>query len=440
MEDQSFGDRLKHAWNVFRSGETSQEKYVPAQTVQMIGSTGNRSFVRSDRKRLKPSSQRPFVGSMYNKIAVDVAAVPIKHVRTDDDDRYIETINSGLNECLSVEANLDQTGRDLVMDIVLSMFDEGVVAVVPVDCDVDIENHNTFQIHSMRTGKIVEWFPENVKVELYDERTGNFQQLLLPKKRIAIIENPFYAIMNQPNSTVTRLLEKINLLDKKDKENHSSKFNMILQLPYTIKSAARKQQAKDRLTDLENQLSNSQYGIAYVDGTEKIHQLNGSIDNALVSEIQRLTDDLRSELGITKEIFDGTADERTTLNYQNRTIEPILAAITGEFNRKFLTKTARTQGQEIKAINDPFRFVTIDKIIEVADTLTRNEIAVGNEIRTIIGWRPLDDPRAEELRNKNLNKSEYDMEDEMLEDEQYLEEEEQDLPPGQTPISALLNR
>lgn len=406
-EKPTLGSRLKHAWDVFKNGSTNVES--PFQNSQWSGyhtyNFGVGTNIRRDRVRLTPSTEKSIVASLYNKISVDVAAVPIKHIKTDSSGRYKETIKSGLNECLSVQANLDQTGRELIQDAVLSMFDEGVVAIVPVDTSVNLRSNNAFDILSMRVGKVLEWFPKDVKLSVYNENIGEQQVITLPKDKVAIIQNPFYSIMNERNSTLRRLIRKLNLLDLLDENNNSSKFNMILQLPYTIKTPARQKQAKERLQQLEEQLSGSTYGIAYVDGTEKITQLNRSIESDLVTQVDRLTKQLYSQIGITETVFDGTADEKTMLNYQNSTIEPVLSTICDEMIRKFLTKTARTQGQTLKFFKDPFKLVPIDNIADIADKFTRNEILSSNEVRSIVGLEPVNDARADELRNKNLNKS-----------------------------------
>lgn len=406
MPERSFRTRLKHAWNVFRSNSedptdfsTRSDPYGGAYRFG-VGSTS-----RPDRVRLSPNKERTIVSSIYNKIATDVAAVKIQHVKTNQDGRFEKVIHSGLNECLNVEANIDQTGRELIFDLVFSMFDEGVVALVPIDTNVSLKDSNTFDILSMRVGKITQWYPQNVRVELYDERDGSRREVVLPKNKICIIENPFYAIMNQNNSTLKRLIDKLNLLDTLDNRNYRSKLDLIVQLPYAVKGEARKKLANERIKSLEDQLENSVYGVAYIDSTEHITQLNRSVENKLFEQVNQLKEDLYSQLGITKSVFDGTADEKTMLNYQNSTIEPILSAITNEMIRKFLTKTARTQGQTIQFVSDPFRLVPVDNIAEIADKFTRNEILSANEIRSIIGVSPVADERADELRNKNLNVS-----------------------------------
>lgn len=410
-EKRTLGSRLKHAWNVFKNGSANVE--TPFQNSPWTGyhtyNFGVGSTSRLDRVRLAPSTEKSIVAALYNKIAVDVAAVPIKHIKTDENGRYKETIKDGLNECLSVQANLDQTGRELIQDAVLSMFDEGAVAIVPVETNISLTDNNSFDILSLRVGKIMEWFPRDVKLSVYNEATGLQETVTLPKEKVALIQNPFYSIMNERNSTLKRLIRKLNLLDLLDENNNSSRFNMILQLPYTIKTPARQKQAEERLQQLEEQLSGSTYGIAYVDGTEKITQLNRTIESDLVKQVEYLTEQLYSQIGITKTVFDGTADEKTNLNYQNSTLEPILSTIVDEMIRKFLTKTARTQGQTIKFFKDPFKLVPIDNIADIADKFTRNEILSSNELRAIVGLEPVEDPRADELRNKNLNQSKNDV-------------------------------
>lgn len=396
----SVRERLKHAWNAFASNSNNSNNSYVSNIVTYGGTTK-----RSDRERLRPSLEKSVVASLYNRIAIDVAAIPIKHVKINQNGSFEETINSGLNNCLSVEANLDQTGRELIFDAVLSMFDEGAVALVPVETSVDIRKSNSFDILSLRVGKIMNWYPDSVQVEVYDEKDGSKKPLFLPKKSVAIIENPFYSVMNEYNSTITRLIDKLNLLDVIDKQSGSGKLDLIIQLPYNLRSPSKKEQAKQRKQDIEDQLVNSQHGIAYIDQTEHVTQLNRSLDNNLMTQVEFLTTNLYSQLGITKEVFDGTADEQTMLNYYNRSLEPILSALTDEMIRKFLTKTARSQGQSIKFIRDPFRLVPVNQMADIADKFTRNEILSSNELRGIVGYRPIDDERANELRNRNLNAS-----------------------------------
>lgn len=393
MED-SLRSRIKSAWNVFMNKDPSRE----------FRDTGIGYSYRPDRPRFSRGNERSIVTSVYNKIALDVAAVAIRHVRLDDNGRYLEDIDSGLNNCLSLEANLDQTGRALIQDLVMSMFDEGCVALIPVDTDTDPET-GAFKINSMRTGKILEWKPRHVRVRAYDERTGRKEDIIVPKETTAIIENPLYAVINEPNSTMQRLIRKLNLLDIVDEQSSSGKLDLIIQLPYVIKTEARRQQAENRRKDIEDQLSGSKYGIAYTDGTERITQLNRSVENNLMKQIEYLTSMLYSQLGITTTILDGTADEQTMLNYNNRTIEPILSAIVDEMKRKFLSKTARSQKQSIMFFRDPFRLVPVNNLAEIADKFTRNEIMTSNEIRQVIGMKPSDDPKADELRNSNINQT-----------------------------------
>ena len=392
-------NRLQHAWNAFLNRDPTywRASYGPA------------SYYRPDKIRPTMGNERSMVSSVYNRIALDVAYIDIFHARLDDDGRYTEQISSGLNECLKLSANVDQTGKAFIQDIVMSMMDEGVVAIVPVDTTINPEKSGSFDILSMRTGKIKEWYPEHVTVELYNEKTGRKEDLLLPKNTIGIIENPLYAVMNEPNSTLQRLIRKLNLLDVIDEQSGSGKLDLIIQLPYVIKTPARKQQAEERRRDIEMQLAGSKYGIAYTDGTEKITQLNRPVENNLMKQIEYLTNLFFSQLGITQSILDGTADEKTMLNYYNRTIEPIVSSIVDEMKRKFLTKTARTQGQSIVYFRNPFKLVPVAELAEISDKLTRNEIASSNEIRQIIGWKPSDEPGADELRNKNLNQSKEEL-------------------------------
>lgn len=395
MAELSFGSRLKSAWNTFTNRD-------PTPLYGVIG-TGYTS--RPDRPRLSRGNEKSIVTSVYNRMSLDVAAINIKHCRLDENERYIETINSSLNECLSLEANIDQTSRSFLQDVVISMFDEGVVAIVPVDTDKDPNLTNSYDILSMRTGKILEYKPRHVQVRVYNDRTGQKEDVWMPKSQVAIVENPLYAVINDPNSTMQRLKRKLALLDVTDEQTASGKLDLIIQLPYVIKSEARRQQAEDRRKDIEMQLSGSKYGIAYTDGTEKITQLNRSVENQLLQQIEYLTNQLFSQLGMTQSILDGTADEQTMLNYYNRSIEPIVSAIVDEMKRKFLTKTARTQGQSISAFRDPFKLVPINNIAEIADKFTRNEILTSNEIRQIIGMKPSQDPKADQLVNSNISQS-----------------------------------
>lgn len=388
----SFGSRLKHAWNAFTGTDYT--------TYQDVG-PGYSS--RPDRIRLTRGNERSIITSVYNRIALDVAALNVQHIRLDKNGRFLSVIQDGLNTCLTVEANIDQTARAFIQDIVVSMLDEGCVAIVPVDTTYDPSVTGSYDIQTMRVGKILDWYPQHVRVRLYNERTGTKENILVPKSTVAIIENPLYAVVNEPNSTMQRLIRKLNLLDVIDEQSGSGKLDLIIQLPYVIKTEARRQQAENRRKDIEAQLSGTKYGIAYADGTERITQLNRSVNNNLMSQIEYLTSMLYSQLGITQSILDGTADEKTMLNYNNRTIEPIISAIVDEMKRKFLTKTARSQSQSISFFRDPFKLVPVNDIAEIADKFTRNEIMTSNEIRQVIGMKPSDDPRADELRNKNLS-------------------------------------
>lgn len=387
----NFGSRLKHAWNAFLNKDPTPSNVGPGY------------FYRPDRPRLSRGNERSIVTSIYNRLALDVAAISIMHVRLDKNGRYLETIDSGLNNCLTLEANIDQTGRAFVHDAVMSMMDEGAVALVPVDTTIDPKLSNSYDILTMRTGKVVEWHPRHVKVRVYNDRKGEKEEVMVPKSIVAIIENPLAAVINEPNSTMQRLIRKLNLLDAVDEQSSSGKLDLIIQLPYVIKTEARKQQAENRRKDIEQQLSGSKYGIAYTDGTERITQLNRSVENNLLKQIEYLTSMLYSQLGITQGILDGSADEKTMLNYYNRTIEPIVAALADEMKRKFLSKTARSQLQSISFFRDPFKLVPVSEMAEIADKFTRNEIMTSNEIRQIVGMRPSDDPKADELRNKNLS-------------------------------------
>lgn len=400
-----FLTRFQNAWNVFLG--RSPTKTLPAPTSYMYGGYS----YRPDRNRLTFGNERSIVSSIYNRIAIDVSNIAIRHVRIDENGQFKETISSSLNNCLTLDANLDQTGRALISDLVLSMFDEGCVAVVPIDTKRDPYKTDSYDILSLRVGKIVQWFPHQVKVELYNENIGQKQQVLLNKDTIAIIENPLYAVINEPNSILKRLIRKLNLLDAIDEQSSSGKLDLIIQLPYTIRSDKRKEQAEQRRADIEQQLAGSKYGIAYADATEHITQLNRPVENNLMNQIQYLTSMLYGQLGLTEEIFNGTANEQTMLNYYNTTVEPILSAITDEFKRKFLTQTARTQGQSIMFFRDPFKLVPINNIAEIADKFTRNEILSSNEIRGIIGFKPSSDPKADELINSNLNQSDAQLQE-----------------------------
>ena len=413
--EMDIGSRLKHAWNAFMNRDPTEVDY----------DIGPAYYYRPDRPRLTRGNERSIVTAVYNRIALDVSDIDIRHVRLDENGRYIEDIDSGLNNCLTVEANIDQTGKAFIQDVVMSMLDEGCVAIVPVDTTLNPKVTGSYDINSMRTGKIVQWYPQHVKVNLYNDKTGRKEEVTLPKSMVAIVENPLYAVMNEPNSTLQRLIRKLNLLDYVDEQTGAGKLDLIIQLPYVIKSNARRQQAEDRRADIERQLKDSKYGIAYTDGTERITQLNRPVENNLMKQIEYLTSMLYSQLGINQTVLDGTADEKTMLNYTNRSIGPIISAIVDEMKRKFLTKTARSQMQSIRYFKDPFKLVPVNEIAEISDKLTRNEIASSNEIRQIIGWKPSQDPAADELRNKNLNQQSPDMmapEDQMYEDPAAYEE------------------
>ena len=394
--ETNFGSRLKHAWNAFMNRDP---------TSYYTNAGGNYYVHRPDRIRLTRGNERSIVTSIYNRIGLDVASIDINHCRLDNDDRFVEIIESGLNSCLNIEANVDQTGRALKQDIVMSMLDEGVVAIVPIDTTMNPSVSGSYDILSMRTGKILEWYPAHVKVKIYNEKKGYYEELILPKNTVGIVENPFYSIMNEPNSTLQRLIRKLNLLDVIDDQSGSGKLDLIIQLPYSIRSQARRQQADERRDQIESQLTNSKYGIAYADATERITQLNRSVDNNLMSQIEYLTSMLYSQLGITQSILDGTADEQTQLNYLTHTVEPILSVIVDEMKRKFLTKTARSQKQTISYFRDPFKLVPVNNIAEIADKFTRNEILTSNEIRQKIGMRPSDDPKADQLVYSNISQS-----------------------------------
>ena len=392
-------DRLQHAWNAFLDNDRKR----PYQDM------GYFSYNKPDRVRFTRGNERSIVTSVYNRLALDVASIGIKHVRLDDNGRFIEEIQSGLHNCLNIEANIDQTGRAFLQDVVISMLDEGCVAIVPVDTTLNPLVSGSYEINTMRTAKIIEWYPAHVRVRLYNDRRGIHEEITLPKANVAIIENPLYAVINEHNSTMQRLIRKLNLLDVVDEQTSSGKLDLIIQLPYIIKSEARRKQADERRKDIEMQLSGSKYGIAYTDGTERITQLNRPAENNLMNQVEYLTNMLYSQLGLTQSILDGSADEKTMLNYYNRTIEPIIAAIVDELKRKFLTKTARAQKQSIMFFRDPFKLVPVENMAEIADKFTRNEIMTSNEIRQIVGMKPSDDPDADELRNKNLNKTEAEV-------------------------------
>ena len=393
-------ERIKNGWNAFFNNRD------PTYDYRNIG-TGY--SYRPDRVRFTRGNERSIVTSVYNRIALDVAAVGILHCRLDENGRFKEYIDSPLDKCLNLEANIDQSGRSFVQDVVMSMLDEGCVAIVPIETSKDPNITDSYNIWSMRTGKILEWYPNDVRVRVYNDRTGNKEDILLSKKYVAIIENPLYAVINEQNSTMQRLIRKLNLLDVIDEQSGSGKLDLIIQLPYLIKTDARRSQAEKRRRDIEEQLSGSKYGIAYTDGTEKITQLNRSVDNNLMKQIEYLTSMLYSQLGITQAVLEGTADEQAMLNYTNRTIEPIISAIVDEMKRKFLTKTARSQNQTIAFFRDPFRLVPVNNIAEIADKFTRNEILTSNEIRQIIGIKPSDDPKADQLINSNISQSKQEI-------------------------------
>lgn len=405
--EMSIGSRLKHAWNAFITNRD------PTRYIQSLG-PGFSSH--PDRPRLSRGNERTIVTSIYNRIALDVAGISIKHCRLDDNGRYISEVNSGLNNCLNLEANIDQTGRAFIQDVVFSMFDEGCVAIVPVDTTLNPKDTNSYDIQTMRTGKIVEWYKHDIKVQIYNDKIGEKQEIILPKNQVAIVENPLYAVINEPNATMQRLIKKLRLLDVSDERTLSGKLDLIIQLPYSTRTDVKKEQAERRREALESQLVDSKYGIAYADATEKIVQLNRSVENNLMSQIEYLTNQLYSQLGLTQSVMDGTADEKTMLNYNNRTIETIIAAIVDEMKRKFLTKTARTKGQSIMYFKDPFKLVPVNDIAEIADKFTRNEIMTSNEIRQIVGMKPSSDPKADELVNSNISQPEQRLDGELNKD------------------------
>ena len=391
----SFGARVKSAWNAFRNQN-------PYPNYGDNGSYGG-SYYRPDRVKISTRNERSIITSIFNKMALDVANIDIRHCKLDDNDRFLDYVDSKLGNCIRLEANIDQTGKAFIQDAVMSMFDEGHVAIVPVDTIGDPLNTKSYEICTMRTGRVTAWYPSSVRVELYNERKGIREEITLPKYMVAIVENPLYAVMNEPNSTLQRLIRKLNLLDTIDEQSGSGKLDLIIQLPYIVKSPARKAQAEERRKDIENQLKGSKYGIAYTDGTEKITQLNRPVENNLLKQVEYLTSMLYSQLGITEGVLDGTAEEGVMSNYYSRTIEPIISAIVDEMIRKFLTKTARSQKQTIMYFRDPFKLVPTEKMADIADKFTRNEILTSNEIRAVVGRRPSDDPRADMLINSNLN-------------------------------------
>ena len=397
-----FLDKLKHAWNAFAAygNDPPSNGYIYPSHYQDLGLV---STFRPDRVYFTRGQEKSLVSTVYNRIAMDVAGVDIKHVKIDNDGRYLSDVNSGLNDCLNYQTNKDQTARAFIQDIVMSMFDEGCVAVVPIDTSINPAKTTSYDILTMRVGKIIQWYPDYVMVEVYNDKTGRKEQITVPKKTTAIIENPLYAIMNEPNSVLQRLITKFNLLDAIDAQSGSGRLDLIVQLPYVIKTETRREQAEKRRADIETQLATSKYGIAYTDGTEKITQLNRPVENNLMTQIQYLTSMLFSQLGITQSILDGTADEKTMLNYMSRTIKPILRAITEEMGRKFITKTGRSQGQRIMYFNNPFELIPVSNLADLADKFTRNEIMSPNEVRQIVGLRPVQNQKADELRNRNLN-------------------------------------
>lgn len=387
-------DGFRRVWNAFRNRDP---------TAPVSYNIGPSYGYRPDRSRFSRGNERTIVTSVYNRIAMDAASYRMQHVRLDDNDRFTEVIRSGLNNCLTVEANIDQTGRAFMQDLVASMLDEGCVAAVPIDTDDEPEESGNFKIYSMRTGKILDWYPRHVRVQVYNELSGRREELIVPKETVAIVENPMFAVMNEPNSTMQRLIRKLNLLDAVDEQTSSGKLDLIIQLPYVIKRETQREQAEKRRKDIETQLAEGKYGIAYTDGTERITQLNRPVENNLMRQVEYLTSMVYSQLGITQAILDGSADQTTMLNYYNRTIEPILSAIADEMKRKFLTKNARSQLQTVTFFRDPFKLIPVTDLAEIADKMTRNEIMTSNEIRQAIGMKPSKDPKADELRNKNLS-------------------------------------
>lgn len=400
--------RVKSAWNAFWNPTKDTYEYKVQDNYSYI------SNYRPDRPRLSRGNERSILNTIYNRIATDVAAVTIEHVNMDDNGRFIDIVKSDLNYCLNVEANIDQTGRQFIFDLVYSMLDEGCVASVPIETDIDPRDGSAFSISNIRVGRIVQWAPKHVKVRVYDERTAQYRDIFLPKTAVGIHENPFYSVMNENISTLRRLVKKLNLLDAIDERSGSGKLDLIIQLPYVVKSPEKKKQAEVRRKNVEDQLANSRYGVAYIDSTERVTQLNRAVENNLFTQIQYYTDMLYAELGLTPAVFNGTANEQEMLNYYNRTIEPILACICDEFKRKFLSQNARTRGQSIMYFRDPFRLVPVSQIADIADKMTRNEILTSNEVRQIIGYKPSSEPNADELRNKNLNQSPAAMKEEQM--------------------------
>lgn len=410
----SFLSRVKKAWNIFLNRDpTTEYSYDLGQSFSY----------RPDRPRLSARTERSIINSVYNRMSIDVAAIDIRHVRLDGDGRYIETIDSGLNNCLTVEANIDQAARAFKQDVTLSLLDEGSIAIVPVDTDANPDSTGSYRIDTMRVGRIVQWFPRHVQVEVYNDLRGVKEEVRVSKNMVAIIENPFYSVMNEQNSTMQRLVRKLNLLDVIDEQSGSGKLDLIIQLPYLIRGEARQRQAEDRRKKIEEQLAGSKYGIAYIDGTEHITQLNRAVENNLMSQIEYLTSMLYSQLGITQSVLDGTADAKVMQNYYNQTIEPIISVIVEEMKRKFLTKTARSQGQSIEFFRDPFRLIPVTDIAEIADKMTRNEIMTSNEVRQVMGMKPSNDPAADQLRNKNLNATTPEQKETVAEDEKGIQNE-----------------
>lgn len=428
----TFADRIKNSWNAFLGRDQTQVR----------GYYYNGYSSRPDRVGLSRGNNKSIVASIYNQIAIDVSNINFRHVRVDDEDFKIEDINDGLNRIFKINANLDQTGRQFIQDLVISMIDEGSVAIVPIDTSVNPLKSDSFEIYSCRVGKIISWLPQHVKVEVYNENTGKKEQLTLPKKIVPIIENPFYMVMNEPNSTLQRLIRVLNQIDRLNEQNSAGKMDLIIQVPYSIKGQAKKNQAEERRKDIEGQLTGSQYGIAYIDGTERVIQLNRAVENNLWNQAKDLTEELYNQLGMSKTIFDGTADEKTMLNYYNRTIDPICSRITESIIYKWFTKTAITQGQSLKYYRDPFKLVPVEQIAEIADKFTRNEILTKNEVRSIIGRKPSDDPKADELRNSNINHPEDEANNQGMmmepgqEDENFVDEENYEIS-ADTPISEL---
>lgn len=398
MPNPTIRERFSKAWNAFiAKDKRGDAEYITSPSM------GYTTTYREDKTRLRLGSERTIIASIYNRIAVDVAAINLQHCRVDQNGKYIEPIDSELNQCLRLSANIDQTAREFMVDAVLSLLDEGTVAVVPVDTTFDITNQSSYDILSMRVGRVTQWHPEHVRVDLYNDRNGRHEEITLPKSVVAIVENPFYEIMNKPNSTLQRLRSKLALLDATDAKQNSDKLNIIIQMPYGLKGKNREERAKERIKDIEMQLVDSKYGIAYMDATEKIVQLGHPIENKLLEEIEYFTNTLYAQLGLTSAVFDGTADEKEMIQYYNRTLEPILAAFVDEFNRKFLTRTARTQGQAVSYFRDPFRLAPVETLAAIADSFTANEIVSSNEFRAVLGFQPSNDPRADQLVNKNIN-------------------------------------